>query len=365
MRRRTGAARRWALVTALVAVLVSLPTLAGALSPGSPELPAEQLLQRVRASGSVGWSGFGESTGSLVLPDVEELDALPGLFGGTTRARAWWRGADDWRVDALTLVGENDTTRDARGGWLWSSADRTALRIDGDLDVRLPAAADLLAPTLGRRLAGTTDVTATRLPARRVAGRTAAGLRLVPQQPAETTVTAVELWAEPSTGLALEVQVHAAGAPVLTATLLDLDLTRPDAARTTFAPPPDARVTVGDAPDIAATVDQFAPYALPDTLAGLARRDRSSLTVGGGAGTYGDGFTALALLPLPRDLARQVVGRIDRTTLTLSARVATPLVNALVAVVGRRGYLIVGTVPPARLDAALAQLSADPPPRVR
>ena len=363
---------RWGAVTAGVAALVALPTLVGALPAQGTESTAAGLLAKVRASTAVGWSGYGESRGSLVLPDVRELSDLPGLVGGTTRARAWWRGPADWRVDALSLVGETDTTRDADGGWTWQSADRRALRIVGDLDVRLPTAADLLAPALGQRLAGTEDVDVRRLPARRVAGRPADGLRLVPRRPADTTVAAVDLWAEPETGLPLRVEVRAAGQdePSLSAVLLDLDLTTPPASRTAFERPRGATVTVGDAPDIAALADRFAPYLLPDELAGLPRRARSALSTGGGVGTYGDGFTAMAVVPLPEDLARRAVERIDALSgATGDGRTATLTTPLLTGVVGlgerRRAYLLVGTVPADRLRSALVRLRADPPPRVR
>lgn len=353
-------------MTAVVLGLVALPSLAGELPVASSELSAQQLRERVRTSDEVAWSGYGESRGRLVLPDVRDLGELPGLFAGTTRTRAWWRGPDDWRVDALTLVGEVDTTRDPDGGWSWSSADRRAVRIVGDLDVRLPHAGDLLAPALGHRLAGTADVDVSPLPARRVAGRSAAGLRLVPRSPTTTTVRSVDLWVEPETGLPLQVEVRAAGrdAPALSALLLDLDLATPPPARTAFEPPPRAAVFVGEARDVAAAADRFAPYALPAELAGLPRRARSPLTTGGGVGTYGDGFSALAVLPLPRDVGRRLLFRIgldpegDGTT----ARVATPLVNGLVGAGGDdRAYLIVGTVPDALLDRALAELRASPP----
>ncbi|MGI8537646.1 MAG: hypothetical protein ACR2K2_14465 [Mycobacteriales bacterium] len=356
---------RWGLVAALVASLSALPTLAGALPADRTDASAEQLLARVKASGSVGWSGYGESRGALVLPDVDELSALPALFGGTTRARAWWRGPQDWRVDALTPVGEVDTTSDEQGGWTWSSADRQATRLSGALDVRLPAAADLLAPTLGRRLAGTSDVVTSRLPARRVAGRSAAGLRLVPRQPDTTTVGSVEMWVEPGTGLPLRVEVFTAGQPdpVVQTSLLDLDLRPPPAERTRFVPPREATVTVVDAPDLAALADRFAPYRLPDELVGLPRRPRSTLSVGGGVGTYGDGFTALALVPLPHELGHNIIRRVGSDPEASFATISTSLVNALVGVDrGGRAYLLAGTVPMSLLTTALERLRADPPP---
>ncbi len=356
---------RWGAVAALVGSLVAAPSLFGAFPSGSSDLTAQQLLERIRASDEVPWSGYGTSRGTLVVPDVRELSDLPGLVGETTRARAWWRGPDDWRVDAVGATGELDTTRDVDGGWTWQSADRRAVRIVGELEVRLPAAADLLAPVLGHRLAGTQDVDATLLPPRRVAGRSADGLRLSPRDPRSTTVRSVDLWADPDTGLVLGVEVRtSADLPSLTATLLDLDLSAPGPELTDFPRPTKATVVVGEAPDIAAAADRFAPYALPDVLAGLPRRARSPLSTGGGAGTYGDGLTAVALVPLPRDLADRLLDRLKSED-GRTAEVTTPLVNA---VIGRgergRAYLLVGTVPPNRLRAALAQLRVSPPPRI-
>ena len=352
------------MVAAVVGGLTALPSLAGALPADAPDVAPEVLLERIRSSDAVGWSGYGESRGSLVLPDVRELDDLPALVGGTTRTRAWWRAPDDWRVDALTLVGEVDTTRDADGGWTWRSADRQAVRIVGELDVRLPAAADLLAPALGHRLAGTEDVELSALPDRRVAGRAAAGVRLVPRDPASTTLRAVDLWAEPDSGLPLRVEVHAVGqdAPALTSLLLDLELARPAPGRTAFARPRDATVVVGEAPDVAAIADRFAPYELPDRLGGLPRRARTALSTGGGVGTYGDGFSALVVVPLPYDVGQRLLDRIGGDD-GRTAQISTPLVNGLVALArDQRAYLLVGTVPEDLLRTALVQLRAAPPP---
>lgn len=358
---------RWAVVAAGTAVLLLLPSVVAALPARSTTVSAEELLQQVRASDDVGWSGYGESRGALVLPEVRDLGELPALLGGTTRARAWWRGPEDWRVDALSLTGETDTAADPGGTWTWDSGDRRAVRVVGERDVRLPTAADLLAPTLGRRLAGTPDVVARRLPARRVAGRAAAGLRLVPQDPGGTTVGAVDLWVEPGSGLPLRVEVRAAGQPEpsLVTVLLDLELERPPAVRTAFVPPPDADLTLVDAPDLAALSDRYAPYLLPDELTGLVRQDRGPGSLGG-VGIYGQGLHAVAVVPLPRDVARRAIRRIDPDGDRRTAVVETPLVSAVVARGGgRRAYLLAGTVPTERLTAVLDELRSDPPPRVR
>jgi hypothetical protein len=195
-------------------------------------------------------------------------------------ARAWWRGPQQCRVDALTLVGRGG--HHARRAGRLDLAQRRPPGAAGARQARraVPDAADLLAPTLGRRLAGTQDVELSALPTRRVAGRAAAGVRLVPRDPGRTMVRAVDLWAEPTTGLPLRVEVRAQGEgdPVLTAVLLDLDLGAPSESRTAFRPPQGAAVSVEDAPDVAALAERFAPYALPDVVAGLRRGDRSAFS---------------------------------------------------------------------------------------
>ena len=341
------------------ALLVAVPSAVAMLPVDGPPMTTAALLAKVRASGSVAWSGYGESRGTLDVPDVQQLGDLASLVGGTTRLRAWWRDRNDFRVDALSLVGETDVAQDATGSWTWSSADRRALRLDGTLPVRLPQPGDLLAPILGARLSRTSDVAASPLAVRRVAGRAAVGVRLVPRHPGTTTVDAVDLWADPGTGLPLRVEVRAGGRVALTSLVLDLDLARPAAARTSFAPPRGVAVSRQDAPDLAALVDRFSPYALPSVLAGLTRTDAVRGLGSGGVATYGQGLGAFALVPLPRNVARDVT----RSLASRAGIVSTPLINALVVRDGRRTYLLAGTVPGSVLDRAASQLRLDPPPR--
>lgn len=349
---------RWAPVAALVALLVALPSVVAAL-PVDAARPAD-LLARVRASADVGWSGLGESTGLLALPDVRELGELPALFGGTTRARTWWRGPTAHRVDVLTALGETGLVVDAAGSWTWDSERRRAVRLDGAPAVRLPRAADLVAPLLGRRLAGTPGLRPQPLGDRRVAGFATAGLRLVPGTGAPTTVSAVDLWVEPRSGLPLRVEVRARGVdrPVLQSELLDLDLSAPDLVRVAFSPPPDADVRLAEVADLAAAADRYARTVLPEALAGQART-RGAVALGGVA-TYGSGLGTFAVVPLSRDLGRAVLRRLDEDDTDGRADVRTPLLNAAVVRV-RGGVLVVaGTVPPAVLDSAVAGLQADP-----
>jgi len=358
----TGRSWRWGAVAASVAVLAALPSAVGALPAAHSDVSAEQLRARVRASAAVAWSGTSESRGGVALPDVQELGDLPGLLGGTVRTRTWWRGPADWRVDEQRLTGEQDVIVQGARTTTWDSADNTVERLFGELPVRLPRAADLLAPVLGRRLAGARDAVASRLPERRVAGRSAAGLRLVPSDPAASTVASVDLWADPQTGLPLLVELRAEGQerPVLTTLVLDLDLDVPPAARTAFRVPRTATVTTSEVPDLAAQIDRAVPYALPALLAGAPRAGIGGLQEARGVGTYGGGLASYAVVPLPPDVAFTLLRRLSATG---GNRITTPLVNGLVDVERDRSYLLVGTVPQGQLDAALAELRADPPPR--
>lgn len=345
-----------------VALLAALPSAVAAL-PASEQGPdAVTLLARVRAGDSVAYQGYAEARGDLVLPEVDVLGGLPDLISGTTRLRAWWRGRDAFRVDALTLVGEVDVAVGAVGTWTWLSADRTATLVRGPAEVRLPRGADLIPPALGARLARSDAVRAERLPAERVAGRSAAGLRLLPTDPTGTTIERVDLWADPGTGLPLRVEVHARGGsgPALTSSLLDVQLGPPPATSTEFQPPADVQVQVVDAPDVAAASDRFAPFALPATLAGLSRRPRVN-GLGQGVASYGDGFTAMTLVPLERGVANRLLEQLAPNGGD-SAEIATALLQGLVGRAGRRAYLLAGTVPPSTLRRALAELVAAPPP---
>lgn len=357
MRRLTW---RWAVIGALVAALCSLPALAGALPSGDTDLEPEQLRELVLRSTDVGWSGYAESRGTLALPDVRELGDVAGLLGGTTRTRVWWRDRDDWRVDRLSLVGETDQVQAGSLSITWDSADRRADLLLGSLPLRLPQPVDLVAPVLGRRLAATPDVDLERLPSRRVAGRTAAGLRLAPRDPTSTTVRAVDLWVDLASGLVLRAEVLAQGSttPALTSVVLGIDVASPPAQRTAFEIPADVRRVVGEVPDVAAAIERFAPYRLPERLAGRDRSDVSDLDSDAGVGTYGEGLGAFAVVPLPSDLGDRIGDALDDGAFT------SPLVTALVGVDGGRRYLLVGAVPMEVLQSALDALVADPPPRI-
>ena len=188
--------RRWLMVLATAAALVLLPVAIAARPVDAFNQSAAELAERVRASATVPWSGLVETSGTLQLPDNASFANLAQLLGDSNRLRVWWRDAEDWRVDRIRSTGERDLFRN--GGslirWVFESQSATISPVS---TVRLPDAYDVLPPVLARSmLQAARENELTRLPARRVAGIDAPGLRLVPHDEG-TTVGHVDLWADP------------------------------------------------------------------------------------------------------------------------------------------------------------------------
>ena len=93
MARGNGAARRWALVVTLVAVLAALPALVGAWPAADDDRSAAELRTAALASVDVQFSGYAESAGGLALPAADQLSSLADLFSDRTEMRVWWRGS--------------------------------------------------------------------------------------------------------------------------------------------------------------------------------------------------------------------------------------------------------------------------------
>ncbi|WP_448640036.1 transcriptional regulator [Geodermatophilus sp. URMC 63] len=361
-----GRARRWAVVVALLAVLAALPAAVGALPADDADLSAPGLRDAVLASAGVGFSGYAVSAGGLSLPVSDQLPAVADLLSDRTTMRVWWRGPDEHRVDVVSAAGETGVHVDPAGTWTWEYESATARRSD-PAALALPAPPDLVPAALGRRLLSeATDGELTRIGARRVAGRDALGLRLVPAAPA-ASVARVDVWADAATGLPLAVEVVADGAavPALDTRFLDLDLGAPPAAVVAFAPPDGARVLPGE--DTGGLLREAAdrelsPVRLPAELAGLARREVAGAPAT--VGLYGSGVTLLAVAPLPGRLAAGLRSTLaaapDAVRDGSSTRItAGPLGLVLVEPPRSGAYLLVGTVTlDALADAARALTGA-------
>lgn len=363
---------RWLAVLAGIGVLVSLPSAVAALPTARSELSAAQLLDRIQGSGRVGYQGYAESSGGLALPVTSQFASLGDLFGGQSQLRVWWRSATDWRVDSIGLAGETDVHTDELGFWSWNYESNTATFTQQPTrpDIRLPTDADLLPPQLaGRLLSQAGAAEASRLPSTRVAGISAAGLRIRPADPI-SSVDRVDVWADPATGLALRVQVYGkqSASPALASGFLDVRIGEPAASSTAFTVPIGANLHSTTSPDLATAIDQLGGAAPPGELAGIARN--ALLPQLGSVGVYGRGVTEFVVVPLPRRVAfslrRQLApatGAADGSSsnpaeLVLSAGPLNLLLTSFDDPAGP--WLLLGTVTAQTLAKAGGQLPAHP-----
>ncbi|HKG50652.1 MAG TPA: hypothetical protein VKB14_09440 [Actinomycetales bacterium] len=369
------ARRRWVAVAGLAAVLALLAGLvrSGGLPPtddGTASASPRALLRRALASDGVAHTALGQSRGTLGLPNLPGLGAVAELLGGTTRTRVWWTAPGQWRVDVLTATGERGMYGTPQGVVAWDYERRRLQTVVGEPDVRLPRADDLLAPQAARRLlsgVGPADVVE-RLPAARIGGRDADGLRVRPAERG-STIGAAQVWVDRASGLPLRLRVlDRAGTESLVTELSDVRLERPSAAVTTPPTPPGVSDDVVTAPDLAAAVDQRAPWQLPSRLAGLPVT-RSPLA---GSASYGRGLVRFTVLPLPGRIAGDITANARSAGATelsvpggLAYRVSPSLLDAVVVQAddGEHAYLVAGLVTPDVLTEAVRELLSDPPPR--
>jgi hypothetical protein len=291
---------RWLVVASGVLVLAATPALVAALPTSANDTSAATLLQQIKTSSSHAYSGYAESSGGLGLPVTRQFSSVADLFGGSTQMRVWWRNSADWRLDTITLAGETDVHTDPLGSWTWDYESNVASYYEPvvDPEVRLPIAADLVPANLGRRLLSEAVASeVTRLPTRRIAGRDALGIELRPEEQT-STIDRVDVWAEPTSGLALRVEVFGKGDrhPTLSTSFLDFSLTTPQPGDTAFLAPTGAVIRTNFRLDIAAAINRLGRGEPPPTLAGMPR---TPLLQGGSVGVYGRGVTTFAAVPLP------------------------------------------------------------------
>jgi hypothetical protein len=348
-----AARRRWAVVVAGTALLVAAPSLATAAvsvvtRPASVPAPAA-LLRRALASASVPHQGLAESRGTLGLPDVRRFGDVAALLGSTTRARVWWQDVDHWRVARLTATGEQDVYGPDAGLVVTWDYERNLRRtVVGTDVVRLPRVDDLLPPQAARRLLGHLgmDDAVSGLPARRIAGHTALGLRVVPASP-KRTIGAVDVWVDAGSGLPLVLTVRdRGGVTAFETAFVDVDVSRPADSDVEVPTPPGARLEVADAPDVVAVVDRYARLPLPAQLAGEPRTPG----IVHGTATFGRGLTRFVVIPLPPGPAGDVLDAarlrapVEEVTGGQLVVLDAGVVTAAIAVRAGTSYLVAGLV---------------------
>ncbi|MBD8868047.1 LolA-like protein [Nocardioides donggukensis] len=287
--------RRWCVVALVTVVVVGSPVLLRALPAGDSDLTAPELLALVSESGDRSFSGYVETAGALQIPSADRFDGVGALLGERNRLRVWWRDREAWRVAVMRTAGEVDLVHTAglTTEYDYEDAEATTTR---DPDIRLPRSADLLPPEVARRLlTGVTGADVTRLPARRVAGIAAPGLRLEGARE-RSSIGRVDLWADPESGLPLRVEVSARGssAPDFSTGFVEITVATPAAADVEPRLTADVERSFDEVLDIADAVNQYAPIQAPDRAGGLARTSAAR----GAVGVYGDGLTQVIAIPL-------------------------------------------------------------------
>ncbi|MCW2822033.1 MAG: hypothetical protein JWR64_1828 [Marmoricola sp.] len=355
-------ATRWLAVAAVAVGIVSAPLATHALPVHDTTISAVRLADRINDTADLGWSGEVSSLGSVQVPlSGSTFGGASRLLGERTDLRVWWRDAENWRIDRLRATGESDLVRDGGLTVRWDYEDNR-VNFTPWSSIRLPDDVDVVPVSLALRLlAGATPRELSRLPAERVAGRGAVGLRLVPADK-RSTISRVDVWADESSGLPLRVQVYGepAGLPILSTEVISLDLRRPAKENADFQLSPTLDFSRGVALDVAAGANAFAPFIPPEKIAGLHRlRHGEDL---GAVGLYGRGPTAVLAVPLRGAVADELRTQLRRSR---SARNTGPGVAMEVGPLSvllqhsRTGnFLLVGTVTPKTLEAAAADLTA-------
>jgi hypothetical protein len=361
---------RWIIVLTCAAVLCAVPVAVRVWPVGTPAVSAETLAARIRASAGHPFQGYALSTGSMGLPELPRLGRVTALFSGTTQMRSWYAGPDRWRVDVVDTGTELGLYQTPEGQYTWDYGANQLTQLIGAQPVRLPRAADLMPPDLARRLlAAAVGDRVTALPGQRVAGIAAAGLRITPSD-RHTTVGSVDIWADPATGLPLQVEITGRGSrrPVLVTRFLEVSLTPPaDAVLTPPAPRPGVGFTATGTPDLVSALGRWLVLPLPAQVAGQPRRE--PVTGLSTVAAYGTGLAQFTVVPLPRRIGAEAYDNAQHwgTPLDVPGGAGVLISTSLLSVAvvrsasGRRTYLLAGLVDGQLLGQAGAELAGVQP----
>lgn len=354
-------AARWLVVAALALGVVIAPVLPDLLPVRESTIGAPALAAQVRRSPELGWSGEVRTLGTLRVPvSGSTFGGVARLLGEEAHLRVWWRAPDDWRIDRIRATGESDLVRNGGSTIRWTY-EGNRVRFTPHSYVRLPDDSDLVPAGLAARLlSGARPEELSRLPARRITGRSAPGLRLRPADP-RSTIARIDLWADDVTGLPLAVEVYDAPdatVPVLRTEVVALDPGAPAAGRTDFRLAATLDYSRGVSMDDVAGANAFAPLAPPSTVAGLARRGQEADF--GAVGVYGQGATALVALPLRPSVVPGLREQLRRSRDSRESGAGTALevgpISVLLVSHEVGSFLLAGTVTPATLQAASEDL---------
>jgi hypothetical protein len=280
--------------------------------------------------------------------------------------RVWQATPTRWRVDVLSDAGERDTYQlSGCRSYIWNSADQLLTEVRGRQTFRLPRPADLVPPALALRLLSEAgQATFSVIAPLRVAGHSAAGLRMTPADPA-STVAQVDIWADPASGLPLMVEIFSRGSarPALMSQFFQVSPWHPDSRVLTPVRAPGTGFTVTNAGSLAGALSRLGVVNMPAQLGG---RDRLPLVPGfESIGVYGGGLATFVVLGVRGSAGQNLVAdtlSAGGTALDVrggaGALISAPLINAVI--VRPSGFfvtfLIAGTVRAQVLEQAASTL---------
>jgi hypothetical protein len=315
------------------------------------------------------YAGYAESNATFGLPSLAGLTGVTSLLDGATKMRVWEASPTRWRVDVLSDAGERDTYQlGPCRSYIWDSGSELLTEVRGRQSLRLPRPADLVPPALALRLlAEAGQARFSVIPSLRVAGQSAAGLRITPADPA-STVGRIDIWAQPGSGLPLMVEIFGRGLvrPALQSQFFQVSSWRPDQRVLTPVRGPGTGFTVTRASSLQGALNNLAPVAFPSQLAG---RDRLPAPTGfNPVGVYGGGLATFVVLALRGSAGRNLVAdalSAGGAALPVSggtgALISAPLVNVVLVQPSDPDtvFLIAGTVSPSVLGQAADMLLSE------
>jgi hypothetical protein len=352
-------------------MLCGLPVIASALPASVPKLTASQLRARILASAGMSYAGYAESNATFGLPPLSGLTSVTNLFDGATKMRVWEASPTRWRVDVLSDAGERDTYQLGCRSYIWNSGAELLTEVRGRQTLRLPRPADLVPPALALRLLSEAGRQARFgvIPPRRVAGQSAAGLRIIPADP-ESTIGHIDIWAAPASGLPLMVEIFGRGLarPALQSQFFQVSSWRPDPRVLTPVRGPGTGFTTTRADNLAGALNNLAPVAFPAQLAGRDMLPPPARFAP--IGVYGGGLATFIVLGLRGSSGQNLIAdalSAGGTALTVEGGsgvlISAPLLNAVLVQPSDPGtgtvFLVVGTVSTSLLEQAAAMLLAD------
>ncbi len=358
---RPGARRRYGTMLLVLVVLAAAPAVIAALPVSVGTASSATLLARVKASGSIPYTGLASVSGQLAVPDLGIVGReVTNLLTSTTRVRVWWAGSTRYRVDQQSVDGEVDIYRNGATTWNWDSSTRLALRSTGPPQYALPAADDVLPGTLARRLLSQADPAQVTVGgAARIARHDTRVLIWRPDDP-RSLIAQVKVWVDPETGFPYGVEIRAVGgeARAYSSSFLDVSLDPPAPDRLAFDPTKDPTAVVQDDGDGRPRGNGLGER-LPATLGGLPQRSPQTSFYA----TYGTGASVVAVGRVPSSATDSLRSNLDtaaRPPITgqfgEGSLISTSLLTGLIFSNRGSGYVLLGTVTRAELEAIALDL---------